>query len=61
MYICASLTTTKAFDKARHKEIITQLTQLKIEEKDLRVIKTIYWEQTETMRVNGEISSFKKK
>ena len=29
--------------------------------KDLPVIKTIYWEQTAAMGVDGEISSLKKK
>ena len=56
MYICASLTTLA--DIGRHDKIITQLTQLKIDGKDLRVIKTMYWEQTAAMRVDGEISSF---
>ena len=41
-------------------EIITKLTQLKIDGKDLRIIKNMYWEQTVAMPVDGEISSFKK-
>ena len=47
MYICASLTTLA--DIVRHDKIITQLTQLKIDRKDLRVIKTMYWEKTAAM------------
>ena len=29
-------------------------------EKNLRVIKNMYWEETATMRVDGETNSFKK-
>ncbi|GFO09466.1 DNA replication licensing factor mcm8 [Plakobranchus ocellatus] len=36
---------TKAFDRVRHDEIIKQLTQLKIDGKDLRIIKNMYWDQ----------------
>ena len=49
-----------AFDRVEQDEIITKLTQLKIDEKYLLVIENIYWEQTAAMQVNGEISSFKK-
>ena len=48
---------TEAFDKVWHDEIIRQLTQLKIDGKDLWVIKNMYWEQTAAMQVDGEISS----
>ena len=36
---------TKAFDRIRHDEIITQLTQLKIDGNDLHVIKKMYSQQ----------------
>ena len=48
---------TEAFDRVQHDEIIRQLTQLKIDGKNLRVIKNMYWEQTAAMQVDGEISS----
>ena len=47
-------------DRVRHDEIITQQEQLKIDGKDLGVIKNKYWEQTAEMRVEEKISSFKK-
>ena len=49
---------TEAFKKIRQDEIITQLTQLKINGKDLPPIENLYWEQTAAMRV--EIGSFEK-
>ena len=51
---------TKAFDRVRHDEIIKELSKLKIDGKDLRIIKNMYWEQTAAMRVEGEISAFQK-
>ena len=51
---------TKAFDRVCHNEIIKELTKLKIDGKDLRIIKNMYWEQTAAMRVEGEISAFQK-
>ena len=48
-----------AFDRVRHDEIVTQLTQLKIDGKVLRVIKNIHCEQTVTMRVDGEMVHLK--
>ena len=36
---------------------IKQLTQLRIDGKDLQEIKDMYWEQQAAMRVDGEISS----
>ena len=41
---------TKAFDTVRHDEIITQITQLKINGQDPKGIKN--WEQTAAMRVD---------
>ena len=34
---------------------------MKIDGKDLQVIKNMYWQWTAAMQVDGEISSFKKK
>ena len=46
-----------------HDEILSQLIQLnlKIDGKNIPVIKTSYWELTAVIQVDGEISSFKKK
>ncbi|GFO08712.1 endonuclease-reverse transcriptase [Plakobranchus ocellatus] len=43
--------------KVCHDEIITQLKQLNIDGKDLR-IKTMYWEQTAAMRIENKTSTF---
>ena len=59
VYLC-SIDYTKAFDRVRHVEIIKELTKLRIDGKDLRIIKNMYWEQTAAMRVEGEISAFQK-
>ena len=40
--------------------IIKERTKFKIDGKDLRIIKNMYWEQTAAMRVEGEISAFQK-
>ncbi|GFO08467.1 endonuclease-reverse transcriptase [Plakobranchus ocellatus] len=57
VYLCF-IDYTKAFDRVRHDEIIKQLTQLKIDGKDLRIIKNMYWDQKAAMRVEGEVSKF---
>ena len=59
VYLCF-IDYTKAFDRVRHDEIIKELTKLKIDGKDLNIIKNIYWEQTVAMREEGEISAFQK-
>ena len=59
VYLCF-IDCTEAFDRAQHDEIIRQLTQLKIDGKDLWVIRNIYWEQTAAMWDDGEIRSIKK-
>ena len=50
---------TEAFDRPRHDDIITHVTQLKINGQDLRVTKNMHREQTTAMREDGEISSLK--
>ncbi|GFN99094.1 LINE-1 reverse transcriptase [Plakobranchus ocellatus] len=57
VYLCF-IDYTKAFDRVRHDEIITDLKQLNIDGKDLRIIKTMYWEQTAAMRVENKTSTF---
>ncbi|GFO42984.1 endonuclease-reverse transcriptase [Plakobranchus ocellatus] len=54
VYLCF-IDYTKAFDRVRHDEIIKQLTQLKIDGKDLRIIKNMYWDQKAEMRVEGKL------
>ncbi|GFN82827.1 LINE-1 reverse transcriptase [Plakobranchus ocellatus] len=57
VYLCFT-DYTKAFDRVRHDEIITKLKQLNIDGKDLRIIKTMYWEQTAAMRIENKTSTF---
>ncbi|GFN99336.1 multidrug resistance-associated protein 1 [Plakobranchus ocellatus] len=57
VYLCF-IDYTKAFDRVQHDEIITQLKQLNIGGKDLRIIKTMYWEQTSAMRIENKTSTF---
>ncbi|GFO30221.1 ankyrin-1 [Plakobranchus ocellatus] len=57
VYLCFT-DYTKAFDRGRHDEIITQLKQLNIDGKDFRIIKTMYWEQTAAMRIENKTSTF---
>ncbi|GFO12960.1 endonuclease-reverse transcriptase [Plakobranchus ocellatus] len=57
VYLCF-IDYTKAFDRVRHDEIITELQQLNIDGKDLRIIKTMYWEQTAAMRIENKTSTF---
>ncbi|GFN80048.1 endonuclease-reverse transcriptase [Plakobranchus ocellatus] len=57
VYLCF-INYTKAFDRVRHDEIITQLKQLNIDGKDLRIIKTMYCEQTAAMRIENKTSTF---
>ena len=46
---------TKSVDRTRHDEIITELTELEIDGKDLRVLKNVYGRQTAAIQVGGEI------
>ncbi|GFN94698.1 RNA-directed DNA polymerase from mobile element jockey-like [Plakobranchus ocellatus] len=57
VYLCF-VDYAKAFDRVRPDEIITELKQLNIDGKDLRLIKTMYWEQTAAMRIENKTSTF---
>ena len=41
-------------------ELLKQLKHLRMDGKDLRVIKNMYWEQTAAVRVDNDTSSFQK-
>ncbi|GFN77761.1 endonuclease-reverse transcriptase [Plakobranchus ocellatus] len=58
VYLCF-IDYTTAFDRVRHDEIITELKQLNIDGKDLRIIKTMYWEQTAAMRIENKPAHFR--
>ena len=59
VYLCF-IDYTKAFDRVKHDELWKQLTQLRVDRKDLRVMKNMYWEQTATVRIDNDTSSFQK-
>ncbi|GFO47127.1 retrovirus-related pol polyprotein line-1 [Plakobranchus ocellatus] len=51
--------TTKLLDKVRHVELFRMLEKLDIDGKDLRVIRILYWDQTASVRIEGEHSDLK--
>ncbi|GFS25009.1 retrovirus-related Pol polyprotein LINE-1 [Elysia marginata] len=55
LYLCF-MDYSKAFGKVRHEELFHILDSLDIDGKDLRILKTLYWKQTATVRVGGEHS-----
>ena len=57
LYLCFN-DYTKAFDKVKHEEIINILENLDMDEKGLRKIKHLYWEQTAAVRMDNEVSNF---
>ncbi|GFO02005.1 endonuclease-reverse transcriptase [Plakobranchus ocellatus] len=50
---------SKAFDKMRHVEMFRMLDKLDNDGKDLRVIRNLYWDQTASVRTEGEHNDFK--
>ena len=42
----------------RHSELLKILEGINIDGKDLRIIKSLYWEQTAAIKVNNEIGPF---
>ena len=44
----------KAFDKVQHHKLIQILKQLDIDQKDIRCIENLYWNQTAQVRIDGE-------
>ncbi|GFO25759.1 craniofacial development protein 2-like [Plakobranchus ocellatus] len=48
-----------AVDKERHVKLFRMLEELDIDGKDLRVIRNLYWDQTTSVRFEGEHSDFK--
>ncbi|KAG1681055.1 DNA replication licensing factor MCM5 [Nymphon striatum] len=50
---------SKAFDKVQHTKLIKLLEQINIDDKDLRIIKNLYWNQTAAVKVGDELSEWK--
>ena len=47
---------TKAFDRVNHSKIIECLSEMGIDDKDLKIITKIYWEQTAVVRTKHGIT-----
>ena len=58
LFICF-IDYSKAFDKVRHDELFNILEGLDIDGKDLRIIRNLYWNQSATVRIEGEFSEYK--
>lgn len=46
----------KAFDRVKHQKLIKILRKIGIDDKDLRIIENLYWNQTARIKHKGEIS-----
>ena len=57
LYICF-VDFTKAFDKVKHKEMIKMLEKIKLDNKDIRVIKNLYKDQEAAIRVENELTEW---
>ena len=57
LYLCF-IDYAKAFDKVKHEQLINMLDFLDIDDKDLRVVRNLYWEQTAAVKIDNEISPF---
>ena len=55
VYLCF-IDYTKAFDRAKHDELLKQVKQLRLDGKDDRLIKNMHWKQ----KVDNDTSSFQK-
>ena len=47
---------TKAFDRIEHNEIMHFLDDLSLDDKDLRLIQKLYYQQYAAIRVNSKLS-----
>ncbi|KAK3788180.1 hypothetical protein RRG08_056681 [Elysia crispata] len=56
--ICMIPAALQAFDRVKHEGLFEMLGQLDIDEKDLRVLRNLYWDQTAAVRVGGELSEY---
>jgi len=49
---------TKAFDKVRHEDLFEDLGKLDLHGKDLRLLQSLYWNQSACIRIEGECSEY---
>jgi len=57
LYLCFK-DYTKAFGKVRHNDLMTLLGRLDLDGKDVKIIRNLYWEQSATVRVDGDFSKY---
>ena len=48
----------KAFDRVKHHEIMKDLEQIGIDQKDRRVIENLYWEQMAAISIDGDLNEW---
>ncbi|CAH2096300.1 unnamed protein product [Euphydryas editha] len=53
VYLCF-IDYEKAFDRVKHEELMNILENIGLDDKDLRIIRSLYWNQSATVRVDGE-------
>ena len=56
VYICF-IDYKKAFDRVNHSKMIECLSGIGVDGKDLRIIATLYWEQTGIVKIEGGVTS----
>ena len=59
LYLCF-IVYTKASDTIKQENLINILKTLNTDERDLRVIKNLYWDQTAAIRYDNELGDFAK-
>ena len=58
LYLCF-FDYAKAFDRAKHNGLFRISNGLDIDGKDIRIIRSLYWDQIAATRLDGEVSLFK--
>src|SRR5215469_6237659 len=57
LYLCFA-DYEKAFDKAKHENLMKMLEKLEIDGKDLRIIKNLYWNQKVAVKIDDDESKW---
>ena len=51
---------SKAFDTVKHEKLIQMLQEINIDGKDIQLIKNMYWQQTAAIKINNNLSGYRK-
>ena len=57
LYLCF-IDYEKAFDTVRHQELLRMLERLGVDEKDMRIIRNLYYQQKAAVKVGNELTEF---